>query len=129
MKVLFISYDGLTDPLGQSQILPYIKGLTESGIEYSVISFEKNEPYLSHSEMIREDLETFGIKWTALSYTKNPPVFSTLYDIFKLDKAIKKLLNSQQIDVIHCRSYISMFAAYPLTRKNNVKLIFDMHGF
>jgi len=25
-RVLYLSYDGLTDPLGQSQILPYVKG-------------------------------------------------------------------------------------------------------
>ena len=28
-QILYISYDGITDPLGQSQILPYIIGLTK----------------------------------------------------------------------------------------------------
>ncbi len=28
-KVLFISYDGMTDQLGQSQVIPYLKALTK----------------------------------------------------------------------------------------------------
>lgn len=40
-KVLYVSYDGLTDPLGQSQILPYLVGLTKKGFAFTVVSFEK----------------------------------------------------------------------------------------
>ena len=40
-NVLYISYDGMTDPLGQSQVLPYISGLNKYGINFHLISFEK----------------------------------------------------------------------------------------
>ena len=40
--VLFISYDGLLDPLGQSQILPYIMGIVKHTKPIHVLSFEKN---------------------------------------------------------------------------------------
>ena len=39
-QILYISYDGITDPLGQSQILPYIIGLTKN-YKFHIISFEK----------------------------------------------------------------------------------------
>ena len=41
-KNLFITYDGLLDPLGQSQILPYLKIIAK---EYpiNVLSFEKKK--------------------------------------------------------------------------------------
>ena len=39
---LFISYDGLSDPLGQSQILPYILSLSKNSKKIHIISFEKN---------------------------------------------------------------------------------------
>jgi hypothetical protein len=42
MKVLYLTYDGLTDPLGQSQVLPYIVGLSKKDIDFTVISFEKS---------------------------------------------------------------------------------------
>ena len=37
---LYITYDGLLDPLGQSQILPYIKNLNNKGYEFIIISYE-----------------------------------------------------------------------------------------
>ena len=42
-KVLYLSYDGLTDPLGQAQILPYILGLTSLGFSFQIVSFEKKK--------------------------------------------------------------------------------------
>ena len=41
MNALFLSYDGLTDGLGRSQVLPYILGLEELGHVFTIISFEK----------------------------------------------------------------------------------------
>ena len=42
-KVLYITYDGMTDPLGQSQVLPYLVGLSEKGYKFTILSFEKKE--------------------------------------------------------------------------------------
>ena len=41
-KILYITYDGLTVPLGQSQYtaLPE-KGLTAYGYQFTILSFEK----------------------------------------------------------------------------------------
>ncbi len=39
--ILFVSYDGMTDPLGQSQVLPYIREISKSNYRYTLISFEK----------------------------------------------------------------------------------------
>ena len=44
-NVLYISYDGMTDPLGQSQVLPYLIGLSKSGYSFDLISFEKKERF------------------------------------------------------------------------------------
>ena len=41
MRSLFLTYDGLLSPLGQSQILPYLRGLHQEGHEVSVLSFER----------------------------------------------------------------------------------------
>ena len=38
MKVLYITYDGLLDPLGSSQILPYLYGLNDSSKFIFIIS-------------------------------------------------------------------------------------------
>ena len=40
-NVLYITYDGINDPLGQSQIVP-IEGLAGRKYNFFIISFEKN---------------------------------------------------------------------------------------
>ncbi len=50
-QILYVSYDGMTDPLGQSQVLPYIEGLSKYGYQYTLISCEKKRifpPKQSH---------------------------------------------------------------------------------
>ena len=42
-NTLFITYDGILDPLGSSQILPYLFGLASKGVKVHILSFEKEE--------------------------------------------------------------------------------------
>ena len=50
-KTLYLSYDGLTDPLGQSQILPYLKELSIN-TEIHIISSEKKENFKKYVQDI-----------------------------------------------------------------------------
>ncbi|MDG1840863.1 MAG: glycosyltransferase [Crocinitomicaceae bacterium] len=128
-KTLFLSYDGLTDPLGQSQVIPYIIGVNETQ-KYSItiISFEKNKNYLENEAKIKTILLANEIDWIALKYTKFPPIISTLWDVFKLQKTVN-LLIKEGVALIHCRSYITSLVALKIKRKKNIPFIFDMRGF
>ena len=122
MNILYLTYDGLNDPLGQSQILPYLVGLTECGHEITVVSFEKVRDF-------GIGVQSSKLNVIPLKYHKSPPVLSTLYDIFLLKQEVKKLIKSRQIDIIHCRSYITSLVGLWAKRKYGVKFIFDMRGF
>ena len=50
-KSLFISYDGLSDPLGQSQIIPYVLHLSKYSKEIHIISFEKKNRLIKLKKM------------------------------------------------------------------------------
>ncbi|MEI6853447.1 MAG: glycosyltransferase, partial [Bacteroidota bacterium] len=62
-KVLYISYDGMTDPLGQSQVIPYIEGLTKKGLEFHLLSCEKPERFATEFAQISEKLLQANIHW------------------------------------------------------------------
>ena len=47
-----------TDPLGQSQVLPYIIGLASKGYKFSLISFEKEDRFKKNGDLIRKLCET-----------------------------------------------------------------------
>ena len=128
-QVLYLSYDGMTDPLGQSQVIPYLAGLSKEGYRFHLVSFEKKTPFQSDREYISQLLKSHNIIWHPLSYTKKPPVLSTLYDLWKMKQISKKIVDTNPIKLIHCRSYISAIAGMWLKKQSGVKMIFDMRGF
>lgn len=128
IQALYLSYDGMTDPLGQSQVIPYLAGLTKQNIRFTLISFEKPDAFARSGEAVRAQLDASGIRWIPLTYTKRPPVLSTLYDIWKLKRAVKALLEQEQIDLIHCRSYITALIGNWAKKQFGVRFLFDMRG-
>ena len=126
---MYISYDGLTDPLGQSQILPYLEGLTGYGYEFTVLSFEKKDRFKSEKKIVQEIIDRARIKWVPLLFTAKPPVLSKIYDRYRLRKAVVTLQKKEKFDMVHCRSYVAAEAGLILKKKYSTKFLFDMRGF
>ena len=128
-EVLYLSYDGMTDPLGQSQVLPYLVGLTQKGYQFTLVSCEKKERYFQNKKIIEQICTENNINWHPIFYTKKPPVLSTIWDIIKLNKKVKQLHQKKQFQLIHCRSYIPSLIGSGFKKKHGVKFLFDMRGF
>jgi glycosyltransferase involved in cell wall biosynthesis len=127
--ILFISYDGLTDPLGQSQILPYIIGLAKADYKMSVLSFEKKEGLLKNESTIKKICALHGITWHQLPYTNSIPVLSKVYDKWQMKKKVLQLYKKNKYHALHCRSYISAEFGMLIKKQFGAKFIFDMRGF
>src|SRR5688500_13649192 len=128
-KVLYLSYDGLTDPLGQSQILPYLIRLAKNGFSIRVISFEKKNRYLNMGKEIQSTCLSSNIVWYPLVYHKSPPILSTVFDIWTLYKKAKRIYKEYDFQIVHCRSYITSLIGLRLKQKLGIKFLFDMRGF
>lgn len=119
----------MTDPLGQSQVLPYLQELSLAGYRFTLISCEKKERYRKNKAIIENICEKFNIDWHPISYTKYPPVISTLWDIRQLKIKAFSLNKKKAFKIVHCRSYIASLVGLEMKRKLEVKFIFDMRGF
>lgn len=128
-NVLYLSYDGMTDPLGQSQVLPYLIGLSKKGFRFTLISFEKSDRFSQEKSKIEILCIEHNILWKPLVYTKNPPVLSTILDIRRMRKTAFELHRKKHFQLVHCRSYISALVGLKLKREKGVKMLFDMRGF
>ena len=128
-KIIYLTYDGLTDPLGQSQIIPYLSRLSNETLKIDIISFEKKQTFLKTKSIIDEKLSNKNIDWYPLKYTKKPAIISTVFDICRGYKLIKKLQIKNNYKVIHCRGYIAAIIGYKLKMTYNNSLIFDMRGW
>ncbi len=127
--ILYLSYDGMTDPLGQSQVLPYIIGLTKAGYSFHLVSFEKPDRYHQNRTTIEAICKEHNIDWHPLKYTKRPPLLSTVWDVFKMKKVAIELHKKYALSLIHCRSYISALIGLSFKRNYKVPFLFDMRGF
>lgn len=127
-KILYLSYDGMTDALGESQVLSYIVGLSKNGHDITLISFEKKRAYQQKKERINHICSNEKINWIPLKYTSKPPILSTIYDIQKLKNTIRKI-NFRVFDIVHCRGYITSLIGLQLKQKHKIPFIFDMRGF
>ncbi|MCF8461093.1 MAG: glycosyltransferase [Flavobacteriales bacterium] len=129
MNVLYLSYDGLTDGLGRSQVLPYIMGLRNLGYKFTIVSFEKKAAFERDGSSIQKLVDEAGIKWIPLKYTSSPPILSTVYDIYQLRKTVEELQLKTPFDIIHCRSYITSLVGLKMKQKHGHKFVFDMRAF
>ena len=119
----------MTDPLGQSQVLPYIKSLSKHGYEFHLISYEKPDRFAQHKKVIQGLCDEDGIQWHPQHYAKGKGLKTTLQQVQRMNKIALYLHNKHQFDIAHCRSYISAIAGMRLKLKYGVKFIFDMRGF
>jgi glycosyltransferase involved in cell wall biosynthesis len=129
MKVLYITHDGLTDPLGQSQVLPYLTNLAKLGHSIVVLSCEKPEKFAKLGDEIRSICTIASIEWRPIEYANTPPLIGTLKNIRQMKSQARDLCRNYNIDIVHCRSYIASLVGLPMKREFAVKFIFDMRGF
>lgn len=127
-KVLYITYDGLTDQLGQSQILPYVKGLSKLGYKFTILSCEKPNRLLQLGKLIEDLCEEDGITWVTVPFTSKIPVLSKINDKYRLKQKATSLQKQIGFDMTHCRSYIAADIGLYLKNKFGIKFLFDMRG-
>ena len=130
MPILYISYDGMLEPLGQSQVISYLNLLSDKHKIY-LISFEKQIDLVNTNDFIslKNSLAESDIVWYPMKYHKWPSIFATAWDIFCGLILGFILILTYKIKIIHARSYVSALIAYYLKLCFGVKFIFDMRGF
>lgn len=128
-KILFISYDGMTDPLGQSQVIPYLVGLTKFGYTFTILCCDKPDKYSLHRAYVQKLLAPYPIEWVSIPYHKYPPVLSSWYDYRMLRKTAVKLHSKQKFDLVHTRVGVPALVGYWLKKKVGIKFLNDIRGF
>ena len=122
----------MLDPLGQSQVIPYLKELSSHGVRFTLLSFEMSKAYtregLGRCEQLRQELATNAIDWHWLRYHKSPSLPATSYDVLAGTRYASRLLRDKQIELVHARSYIPAVIALRLKRSWGAKMIFDVRG-
>jgi glycosyltransferase involved in cell wall biosynthesis len=128
--VLYISYDGMLEPLGQSQVLAYLEKLAP-GRRIHLISFEKPGDWNNDQlrESIRRRIAGAGIRWHPLRYHKAPSAPATAFDVAAGSAMAIALALRHRLELVHARSYVPGLIALAVKRATGASLLFDMRGF
>lgn len=119
----------MTDPLGQSQVLPYLENLTAYGHEIHLVSCEKKNAFNEQKSTIRNRIKNYSIQWHPIQYETSHGLLSRTKNVRNLFKQAAKLCKEHNIVLIHARSYPASLVALKLKTKFKIPFIFDMRGF
>lgn len=129
-KVLYISYDGIMEPLGYSQVLKYLERLSID-FDITLISFEKSDSGNATKDFLQ--MKKYCIKkkinWQPIKYYQGLFLISHLINIINIffSPFFQMLKNKHQI--IHIRSYMPGLGILFLKTFFDFKFIFDIRGF
>lgn len=128
--VLYIAYDGMLEPLGQSQVLAYLERLAADR-EIHLLSFEKAEDWRDDAARTRVQarIQSAGIHWHPRRYHKRPSALATAWDIGIGILSGLWLVLRHRLRIVHARSYVPAVMALALKRLAGARFVFDMRGF
>jgi glycosyltransferase involved in cell wall biosynthesis len=114
MSVLYLTYDGLLEPLG-----------------YSPVFHEKDEHWAQRGRRaaLAREADQAGIRWVPLRYHKTPSAAATAYDVAVGLAVSTYLVPRHGVRIVHARSYVPAVVAVVLKRIFGTRFVFDMRGF
>lgn len=129
-SVLYISPDGILEPLGDSQVLKYLENLSEE-FEINLISFEKKEDLNNRDRFrsLKNRCDSSNISWHCLKYRHGIFGFSQIINILNFVFYPIYVMIIKRCKIIHIRSYMPGLSIPILSIIFKFKFIFDIRGF
>lgn len=131
MRVVYLTLDGVMQPLGSSQVLAYLRGLRELGHEFSLVSLEREVDTSSPDRLasMAETMDEAGIDWRWDNYSegsKPTDIGKNLATAFAL---VADVVADGDAEAVHARSYLSALVALSIRTLLGTPYIFDFRGF
>ena len=128
-KIIYLTKNGLLEPLGQSQVFPYLKGLSRE-YHITLITFEKRKDICDKDLLKKYELECslHGIKWISNPYPSTSKFYTVFFNFLKMLILTYMHAREEEAKIIHARSYLPTFAACIVSSFIKVEVIFDMRA-
>ncbi len=129
---LYVSYDGVLEPLGAAQVVPYTEGLARRGFHVDVLSFEKPTDLddARRREARSHRFASSGITWRCLRYHRRPTLPATLLDVALGAREIVRWAQARRgAKILHLRGYVSGLMGLLSRHLHGAKLLFDTRSF
>jgi len=128
-QTLYLTRNGLLEPLGQSQVLAYLRGLSQDYC-ITLITYEKDEDQADEARMdtMRRECDGLGIRWLPQRFHRRPKVLAPALSMLGMAWLVWREIRAGRAKLIHTRSYIPAAVALVMFRLTGVPFIFDMRA-
>ena len=128
-RVLYLTRNGMLEPLGQSQVLAYLRGLSRD-YQITLISFEKPEDFADAAAMagVRRDCESHGIRWLPQRFRYRPKIVAPAWSMLLLLWLCVRETLSGGAGLVHGRGYVPATVAMFAGRLTGAPFLFDMRA-
>jgi len=130
LRLLYVCYLTLDDPLAHTQVVAYLAGLAAAGHDVHLLTFEPGRLTRSRRRHWRERMAARGITWHGLRYHKRPSLPATILDTLSAAALIAWWSCRLKLDVVHARAHVP--AAMALIARTFSRrppaLVFDIRG-
>lgn len=128
-SILYLTRNGLLEPLGQSQVMAYLRGLSHH-YQITLITYEKPEDWAVDAAVARarSDCDAHGIRWLPQRFRSRPKLIAPALSMLRMVWLVHREVQRGRIRLIHARSYIPAAVAYVVSRLTGVPFIFDMRA-
>lgn len=127
--ILYLTRNGLLEPLGQSQVWAYLRGLS-ADYQITLITYEKEEDWCDKSRIARQrdECARCGIRWLPQRFRPRPKLTAPAVSMLRMILLVWREVHGQNVGLIHARSYIPAAVALVVSRLTGVSFIFDMRA-
>ena len=125
-KILFLTYDGLMSPLGRSQILAYLKRISQH-FAITLVTFEKSEDFCQTDRMavMSNTCRDLGICWIPRRGHGSPKALRSLVAESLLVWEAARHGFCGGADLVHGRSFMGALAGCLVGMLTRVPYVFD----
>ncbi len=129
-SLLYVSFDGVLQPLGFSQVVRVIVALARHGFPYHLLSVERTRDIEDRAnvEHVRSTLSRFGVGWTAIGVDLNGSAARSAEAFARMSASVLRIVRRSRIALVHARGYQSALVAEAAKRLTDIPYLFDARG-
>ena len=128
-NALYVTRNGLLEPLGQSQVFAYLRGLSRD-YRITLITYEKPEDRADTARMeaMSRECAALGIRWLPQRFLPRPKIIAPALSMLRMVWLVWREVREREARLIHARSYIPAAVALLVGKLSATPFIFDMRA-
>lgn len=128
--ILYISFDGVLQPLGFSQVVRVIAAIAKRGVSYRLLSLERTRDLENAARVrrVQDLLSQVDIPWTPIGVDLAGSAARSAEAFARMSAATFRITQRSQVAIIHARGYQSALVAHTVRRLTKTPYVFDARG-